>query len=122
MLCLCLPGLKAADKQAIGIDFFKEVRMISNLQTRDGNVYFILKQADMDDNSYHSDLYQWVVDAEPRPLTTSRDVSSYFNSSNGIHLPLPSPQKRHTVDHMHFGGKQILHSPNTCGYESSRYR
>ena len=45
-LFLLAPWLYAAGKKAIGIDFFKEVKMISNVQVYQDNIYFIVKQAD----------------------------------------------------------------------------
>lgn len=48
-LFLLAPWLYAAGKKAIGIDFFKEVKMISNVQVYQDNIYFIVKQADMEE-------------------------------------------------------------------------
>lgn len=82
MLCMLGPCMRAEGKKPIGIDFFKEVKMISNLQVKEGNIYFIVKQADMDANSYPSDLYG-LVDGSPRRLTASHDVSSYYLLDDG---------------------------------------
>ena len=75
--------VQGAEKKAVGIDFFKEVKMITNLQEKDGNIYFVIRQASTNENTYHSDLYQLESDGTPRQLTASKDVSSYYILSDG---------------------------------------
>ncbi|MDR1408187.1 MAG: S9 family peptidase [Tannerella sp.] len=72
----------AENRRPVGIDFFKEVRMISNLKEKDGAIYFIIRQASMEDNNYKSDLY-CLEDGQPRRLTSTHDVSSYFLMDDG---------------------------------------
>ena len=81
-LFLLAPWLYAAGKKAIGIDFFKEVKMISNVQVYQDNIYFIVKQANMEENRYRSDLYR-LVDGQPMALTASHDVGGYQLLSDG---------------------------------------
>ena len=81
-LFLLAPWLYAAGKKAIGIDFFKEVKMISNVQVYQDNIYFIVKQADMEENRYRSDLYR-LMDGQPMALTASHDVGGYQLLSDG---------------------------------------
>ncbi|MDR2810706.1 MAG: prolyl oligopeptidase family serine peptidase, partial [Tannerellaceae bacterium] len=69
-------------KQPVGIDFFKEVKMISNLKEKNGNIYFIIKQADVEDNRYISDLYQ-LDNGSVRPLTSTHDISDYYLFDDG---------------------------------------
>lgn len=82
MLLLLVPWIGATAQKAIGIDFFKEVKMISNVQVYQDNIYFIVKQADMEENRYRSDLYR-LVDGQPIPLTASHDVGNYQLLSDG---------------------------------------
>lgn len=65
-------------KKPIEIDHFKHFRFPSNIQVSEDNaIYFILKQANMDENSYDSDLYTLGSDGQPLRLTASRDVTDY---------------------------------------------
>ncbi|MDR2120103.1 MAG: S9 family peptidase [Tannerella sp.] len=70
------------DRKAVGADFFKEVRMISNLKEKHGSVYFIIRQASMEDNGYTSDLYR-LEDGKVRRLTSTHDVGNYFVTDDG---------------------------------------
>jgi dipeptidyl aminopeptidase/acylaminoacyl peptidase len=69
-------------RKPVGADFFKEVKMISNLKEKDGNIYFIIKQADVEGNNYVSDLYQ-LDKGEPRRLTSTHDVGEYYLTDDG---------------------------------------
>jgi dipeptidyl aminopeptidase/acylaminoacyl peptidase len=72
-------------KKPVGIDFFKEVKMLSNLKVQNGHVYFLVKQADVEENAYTSDLF--VLDnGEPRRLTSSHDVGDYYLMDDGAIL------------------------------------
>lgn len=76
-------GHAEGDKQAIGIDFFTKVKSISDLKEKDGNIFFILRQPDKDENKYNSDLYQ-LIGGKAIRLTTSQNVSSYFILDDAI--------------------------------------
>jgi len=69
-------------RKPVGIDFFKEVKMISNLQEKNGKIYFVIRQANMDDNSYQSDLYG-LENGQPRRLTSTHDVGNYTLLDDG---------------------------------------
>ncbi|MDR1644616.1 MAG: S9 family peptidase [Tannerellaceae bacterium] len=71
-----------SDKKPVGIDFFKEVKMISNLKEKNGNIYCIIKQADVEGNNYASDLYL-LDDGVPRPLTSTHDIGEYYLLDDG---------------------------------------
>jgi dipeptidyl aminopeptidase/acylaminoacyl peptidase len=70
------------EKQPVGIDFFKEVKMVSNLKEKNGNIYFIIKQADVEGDRYISDLYQ-LDNGSVRPLTSTHDISDYHLLDDG---------------------------------------
>ncbi|MDR1779567.1 MAG: S9 family peptidase [Tannerella sp.] len=69
-------------RKPVGIDFFKEVKMISNVQEKNGKIYFVIRQASMDDNNYKSDLYA-LENGQPRRLTSTHDVSDYTLMDDG---------------------------------------
>jgi dipeptidyl aminopeptidase/acylaminoacyl peptidase len=67
-------------KKPVGIDFFTKVQSISNLQEKNGNIFFILGKPDKGDNNYDRDLYQ-LIDGKAVRLTHS-GVSDYFLGDN----------------------------------------
>jgi dipeptidyl aminopeptidase/acylaminoacyl peptidase len=69
-------------RKPVGVDFFKEVKMISNLKEKHGDIYFIMKQASMENNNYSSDLYK-LENGSPRQLTSTHDVNGYFLLDDG---------------------------------------
>jgi len=68
-------------KKPIGVDFFAQVKRISNLQVQDGNIFFTLSKADKENNNYSTALYQ-LIDA--KPVRLAKDVSDYFFQEGGI--------------------------------------
>jgi hypothetical protein len=70
-------GYSAYGKEPVGIDFFTKVRSISNLKENKGDIFFILRQPDLEGDTYRSDLYQ-LVDGRELRLTSSENVSDYF--------------------------------------------
>jgi dipeptidyl aminopeptidase/acylaminoacyl peptidase len=82
LLAVCSLIHAEGDRKPVGIDFFKEVRMISNLQEKNGEIYFVIRQASMEDNNYQSDLY-CLAGGEPRRLTSTHDVSNYTLMDDG---------------------------------------
>jgi dipeptidyl aminopeptidase/acylaminoacyl peptidase len=79
-----IPASKAGEsgKKPVDIDFFKEVKMLSNLKEKDGRIYFILKQADVEANLYTSDLF-CLENGTPRQLTSSHDIGDYYLTDDG---------------------------------------
>ncbi|MDR2389055.1 MAG: S9 family peptidase [Tannerellaceae bacterium] len=69
-------------KKPVGIDFFKEVKMISNLKAYQGEIYFILKQANLEGNTYAGDLFR-LENGLARRLTSTHEVSNYFLMDDG---------------------------------------
>lgn len=69
------------EKKAIDIDFFTKVKSMSNLQEKDGNIYFIIRQPDQKINGYSSDLYQLIGG---KPVELKKNVSDYFIQDDGI--------------------------------------
>ncbi|MDR1556891.1 MAG: S9 family peptidase [Tannerellaceae bacterium] len=70
------------DRKPVGIDFFKEVKMLSNLKEKNGHIYFIIKQADVEENLYTSDLFL-LENGQPRRLTSSHDIGDYYLLDDG---------------------------------------
>lgn len=64
-------------QQPIDIDFFAKVKGISSLQEKNGNIFFILRQADLSQDTYKSDLYQ-LIDGRAVALTSTGNVSSFL--------------------------------------------
>ncbi|MDR2810574.1 MAG: S9 family peptidase [Tannerellaceae bacterium] len=77
-----MSGAEKDDKKPVGIDFFKEVKMLSNLKERQGDIYFIIKQADVEGNNYTSDLFR-LENGAPRRLTSSHDIGEYYLLDDG---------------------------------------
>jgi dipeptidyl aminopeptidase/acylaminoacyl peptidase len=69
-------------RKPVSVDFFKEVKMLSNLKEKNGDIYFIVKQAHLEDNKYSSDLYQ-LENGVPRRITFSHDVNGYYLLDDG---------------------------------------
>ncbi|MDR1602623.1 MAG: S9 family peptidase [Tannerella sp.] len=82
LIALGNPAYAEGNRKPVGADFFKEVRMISNLKEKNGSIYFIIRQANMEDNNYKNDLYR-LEEGEPRRLTSTGDVSNYFVMDDG---------------------------------------
>jgi dipeptidyl aminopeptidase/acylaminoacyl peptidase len=68
----------SGDKLPVGIDFFANVKSISHLQEHGGTVFFILRQPDLEKDSYRNDLYSLADDGQALRITTSGDVQDYF--------------------------------------------
>ena len=63
-LALILTSHGFAQKRPIDVDFFGKLRSISSLQEKDGNLFFLLKQADLKRGKYISNLYQLNADGK----------------------------------------------------------
>ncbi|MDR2122039.1 MAG: S9 family peptidase [Flavobacteriaceae bacterium] len=61
-------------KKPIGIDFFLDVKTISNIQVENGNIFFILSQIKKEGGN-SNDLYQLI---NGKPVRLSKNVSDYF--------------------------------------------
>lgn len=85
VLSFVLMGLPASaqhvDKKPIGVDFFTKVKIMSNLKVFEGNIFFTISQADKENNSYSTALYQL---AEGKPVRLANDVSDYSFQDGGI--------------------------------------
>lgn len=80
-----------AQKKPVNIDFFAHVKSISSLKVDNGNIFFILRQADLSQDIYKRDLYQLIDDQAVR-LTSSEHVSDYQLLDGNIILR-ESPKK-----------------------------
>ncbi|MDR3339762.1 MAG: S9 family peptidase, partial [Candidatus Symbiothrix sp.] len=72
---------ETGEKKPIGIDFFTQVKTISNLKEQDGNIFFVLSQPDKEGNNYTRSLYQLI---DGKPVRISKGVSDYFFQDGGI--------------------------------------
>lgn len=87
LLTLSLFALNANDhqtggKKPIGIDFFTKIKRISNLQEKDGEIFFTISQPDKESNRNSvSDLYQLI---NGKPVRLAKNVSDYFFQDDGI--------------------------------------
>lgn len=77
-MCSAALAYGAGDKLPVGIDFFAKVKGISNLQEHKGKIFFLLRQADLEKDTYRNDLYRLADDGQALRLTSSGDVSDYF--------------------------------------------
>lgn len=73
-------------KKRIASDHFKHFKMLSHLKEQDGALYFIVKQANLEENRYDSDLYRY-REGQIARLTSSGDVGSYEWLEGGIVFP-----------------------------------
>lgn len=63
-------------KAPVGIDFFGKIKSISQIRTIGDDIFFVLRQANLKDDNYTSDLYQ-LIDGRPVQLTRTGRFSSY---------------------------------------------
>ena len=63
-------------KTPIDIDFFAKVKTIGNVKVQGNDIFFTLRQPDLKNDSYTTDLYQ-LVDGQAVQLTNTGNVSSY---------------------------------------------
>jgi len=73
-------------KERIGLDFFAKLLYPSHLKARGDTLYYLVKQAHVEDNKYTSDLYCF-AGGQSRQLTASGDVQSYELLPEGIVFP-----------------------------------
>lgn len=85
-VALLIAGYATAQKLPIGVDFFGKLRSISSLQEKDGNLFFLLKQADLKQGKYISNLYQLKADGNTIQLTTGSDVNWFSLQGDDIIL------------------------------------
>ena len=71
------------EKQSVGLDFFAKVKAISQVKTIGDDIFFILRQANVKDDRYYSDLYQ-LVDGQAVKLTDTGRFGSYEIIDNAI--------------------------------------
>jgi dipeptidyl aminopeptidase/acylaminoacyl peptidase len=62
------------EKKPIGIDFFLNVKGISNIQVENGNIFFVVSQIEKEGGNSR-DLYQLI---DGKPVRLSKGVSDYF--------------------------------------------
>lgn len=86
VVALIINGYTTAQKLPIGVDFFGKLRSISSLQEKDGNLFFLLKQADLRLGKYISNLYQLKANGNAVLLTTGNDVDWFSLQGNDIIL------------------------------------
>ncbi len=73
-------------KKKITSDHFKNFKMLSHLKQMDGNLYFLIKQANMEDNCYDSDLYQ-LKDGQLNRLTATGKINDFTLQDGAILFP-----------------------------------
>lgn len=78
---LLIPLLASAQetstaKQSVGLDFFAKIRAISQVKTIGDDIFFILRQANVKDDKYSSDLYQ-LIDGKAVQLTNTGHFGNY---------------------------------------------
>ncbi len=73
-------------RKKIEADHFKNFKMLSRLKEQGGVLYFIVKQANLEENRYDSDLYQ-LKDGKVGRLTSSRDIGTYYCLDGSILFP-----------------------------------
>ena len=72
--------------EQVGLDFFTKAQFPCQLKWSAGMLYFLIKQADLDQNKNISDLYAW-QDGQVRRLTASQDVAAYWPVEDGVIFP-----------------------------------
>ena len=77
-------GIQSAVAQKpVGIDFFTQVRSVSNVKTIGNDVFFTIRQASTKDDKYTTNLYQ-LVDGKAKQLTNSGRFGGYDVLDNAI--------------------------------------
>ena len=76
----------------IELDLFTKVQFPSQLKYHQGNLYFLIKRADLTENKNVSDLYT-LKNGKALRLTSSQDVSSYYPMEDGIYFPAMRQEK-----------------------------
>lgn len=80
-------------KKRIEIDHFKNFQFLSNVKVSSENkIAFLVKQACMEENGYHSNLYL-LENGHPVPLTATNDINSFYWLKNSIVFPALRTQK-----------------------------
>ncbi len=80
-------------KKRIEIDHFKNFKFLSNVKVNSENkIAFLVKQACMEENGYHSNLYL-LENGQPVPLTASNDINSFYWLEDSIVFPALRCQK-----------------------------
>lgn len=73
---------KSGEKKPVDIDFFTKVNRISNLQEKNGEIFFTISRPDKEsDRNSMSDLYQLINE---EPVRLAKNVSDYFFRDDGI--------------------------------------
>lgn len=85
-VALTLTDYVTGQKLPIGVDFFGKLRSISSLQEKNGNLFFLLKQADLEQGKYISNLYQLKADGNALLLTTGNDINWFSLQGDDIIL------------------------------------
>ena len=81
---ILLGGIQSAVAQkSVGIDFFTQVRSVSNVKTIGNDVFFTIRQASTKDDKYTTNLYQ-LVDGKAKQLTNSGRFGGYDALDNAI--------------------------------------
>lgn len=81
---ILLGGVQSAvAQQPVGIDFFTQVRSVSNVKTIGNDVFFTIRQASTKDDKYTTNLYQ-LVDGKAKQLTNSGRFGGYDVLDNAI--------------------------------------
>jgi dipeptidyl aminopeptidase/acylaminoacyl peptidase len=78
--------------ERVELDFFTKAQFPCQLKWAAGTLYFLLKQADLDENKNVSDLYA-LKDGKALRLTASRDVAAYYPVEDGIIFPAMRTEK-----------------------------
>ena len=63
-------------KHPIGIDFFGKIRAVSQVKTIGDDIFFVIRQANVKDDNYSSDLFQ-LVEGKPVQLTFDGHFGNY---------------------------------------------
>ncbi len=78
--------------EQIGLDFFTKAKFPCQLKWAAGTLYFLVKQADLDQNKNVSDLYA-LKNGEAVRLTSSQDVGAYYPLEDGVVFPALRSEK-----------------------------
>lgn len=79
-------------KKKITSDHFRNFKMLSHLKQMDGELYFLIKQANLEDNRYDSDLYQ-LKDGQVIRLTAAKNVNHFEILDGSILFPAVREKK-----------------------------
>ncbi|MDR1499913.1 MAG: S9 family peptidase [Tannerellaceae bacterium] len=118
IITLASTGAQTAseDRKPVGIDFFTQIKSISNLKEKDGKVFFVLGRIGKE-GGQSRDLYQLIDDA---PVRIASNVSDYFFEDGGDGVIFSGAREKEDIERIRKGDKlTIFNKLSSTGYQEA---